>query len=103
MGKSTPRRDVSAKEPAVSKVIVMNLYRTQPLSFHFRGGSARLGPLEKRELDRRVLSSPELAQLISIGAARVIEPPAPPPARAAIERETAPRRDVSDVSSDAEE
>lgn len=79
MAKTPRRREESAERelPASGRVTVTNLYRSHPLSFHFGGGSARLGPLEELELDARCLASPELAQLLKVGAVRVISKPAP--------------------------
>jgi hypothetical protein len=45
--------------------------RHRPILFHYRGGSARLGPLETLELDSASLASPELAQLAAGGTVRV--------------------------------
>jgi hypothetical protein len=78
MAKTRPREAAEERADApAAKVTLTNLYRTQPLSFHFSGGSARLGPLEQREVDRSCLSSPELAHLIATGAVKLSEGSAP--------------------------
>lgn len=81
-----PRRredsDEKADESTTPTVTVTNLHRLRPLSFHFGGGSARLGPLEALDLDSRCLASPELAHLEKLGAVRVTRKPAPGDGRA---------------------
>src|SRR5437762_3215429 len=58
----------AAAPPSGDKIAVTNMYRNQPLVFHFLGGSVRLGPLETQEVDRECLASPEVAHLITSGA-----------------------------------
>lgn len=85
-----PREESETKREEVpARVIVTNLFRTQPVSFHYCGGSARLGPLESTELDRSLLASPELAHLIAAGAVQIADPPARA-TRAEAEAEAAP-------------
>jgi hypothetical protein len=87
MVKTTKDRE-DAPPPSAARggdITVMNLYRNQPLSFHYLGGSVRLGPLESRKVSRGALSSPELAHLRSIGAVSV-EDAAPAPAAGRGER-----------------
>lgn len=74
MVKATRRREAAedrAEVPPPARIRVTSLVRNRPLSFHFSGGSVRLGPLEEVELDRSCLSSPEFAHLVSAGAVRV--------------------------------
>jgi len=77
MVKTTKDRDHAASPAAPGgDVRVTNLYRNQPVVFHFLGGSVRLGPLESASVSRVCLSSPELGHLQSIGAVSVGEPAA---------------------------
>ncbi|MEP7305173.1 MAG: hypothetical protein ABJA98_06615 [Acidobacteriota bacterium] len=73
----TTNREPAAEPTAAPlpghQIAVTNLYRNQPILFHFMGGSVRLGPLETQEIDRGCLASPELAHLVSTGAVKVSE------------------------------
>ena len=77
MVKATRRRD-EGDETSESgpRIVVVNMFRTQPVSFQYIGGSVRLGPMESAEIDRRYLASPELAQLVATGAVTVTDSPA---------------------------
>lgn len=81
MAKAARSREESEtkREEVAARVIVTNLFRTQPVSFHYCGGSTRLGPLESKELDRSLLVSPELAHLIAAGAVQIADAPARAP------------------------
>jgi hypothetical protein len=71
-----PRRKPAAgpQEPqGPPNVTVTNTYRNQPLLFHVRGGSIRLGPSETREISRELLFSPELSHFVGTGAIEVRE------------------------------
>jgi len=80
MVKTTKEREHHAAAPHPSgagEITVRNLYRHRPVSFHYLGGSARLGPLEARRLGRGSLASPELTHLVSIGAVSVSDATGP--------------------------
>lgn len=77
MAETTRRADRSSESAGSTKIAVTNTHRTQPILFHFVGGSLRLGPLETGVLDRRCLASPELSHLIGTGAVKLAEAPAP--------------------------
>jgi hypothetical protein len=77
MAKTPKEREQPAAAPSVARsperIAVTNMCRHRPILFHFRGGSARLGPLETQELDQASLASPELAQLVASGMVQVID------------------------------
>jgi hypothetical protein len=73
--------DTGAKPPGT--VALTNLYRHQPILFHFRGGSVRLAPLETQQVERACLESPEVARLLAVGALAVHEPAETAPGGAA--------------------
>ncbi len=65
-----------AAEAAPARIAVTNMCRDRPVLFHFRGGSARLGPLETQEIDTAALASPELTHLAASGTVHVRHVPA---------------------------
>jgi len=81
MAKTPKEREQSVAAPAAARsperIAVTNMCRHRPILFHFRGGTARLGPLETQELDHASLASPELTHLVASGMVRVSEVPAP--------------------------
>src|SRR6266851_2188469 len=74
-----PTAQLAAAPAAVSpdRITVTNMCRNRPILFHFRGGSARLGPLETLELAHASLASPELTHLVASGTVRVSKVVAP--------------------------